>query len=86
MVDGCMKECLIRPSNITLVEMGGKREKWTLTVTWHGITVRKRAFAPFAYCPVDRLKLVPATDHHSCCILNFRNAVYTTSCHLGKET
>lgn len=36
----------------------------------HGRAVRKTAFAPPACCPVDRLKLVPATDHHSCYTLN----------------
>lgn len=55
---------------MTLVEKGGKTEKRTLIVTWQGTAAGKRAFAPSACCPADRLKLVPATDCHSCCILN----------------
>lgn len=45
-------------------------------------------FAPSACCPSDRLKLVPTTDHHSCCTINLQemHCSYTTSRRNGKET
>lgn len=47
-------------------------EKWILTVTWHGIAVRKTTLLSLPVVQADRLKLVPAIDHHSCCILNLQ--------------
>lgn len=58
--------------HLLVTREGRWSSEWT--PTWYAVVVKNRPFAPSACCSVDRLKLVPATDHrHSCCILNLQD-------------